>query len=168
VPLFSGFMYASIGSYIARAWRLFDFRFAHHPPPAAIGALSAAIYINFLAHHYIADLRWLLFTATAALFGRTWIYYRVWKRWRRMPLLLGLLLVALFIWFAENIGSFSTVWLYPHQLGGWAMVRVEKLGAWFLLLIISYTLVAAVNGVVSIGTRWRAPFWPREPAGIAG
>ena len=27
VPLFSGFMYASIGSYIARSWRLFDFRF---------------------------------------------------------------------------------------------------------------------------------------------
>src|SRR5262249_12741607 len=26
VPLFSGFMYASIGSYIARSWRLFDFR----------------------------------------------------------------------------------------------------------------------------------------------
>jgi uncharacterized membrane protein YoaT (DUF817 family) len=26
VPLFSGFMYASIGSYIARVWRLFDFR----------------------------------------------------------------------------------------------------------------------------------------------
>ena len=32
VPLFSGFMYASIGSYIARSWRLFDLRFTHHPP----------------------------------------------------------------------------------------------------------------------------------------
>ena len=27
VPLFSGFMYACIGSYLCRAWRLFDFRF---------------------------------------------------------------------------------------------------------------------------------------------
>jgi uncharacterized membrane protein YoaT (DUF817 family) len=27
VPLFSGFMYSCIGSYICRAWRLFDFRF---------------------------------------------------------------------------------------------------------------------------------------------
>src|SRR5215475_11581175 len=26
VPLFTGFMYAAIGSYIARCWRLFDFR----------------------------------------------------------------------------------------------------------------------------------------------
>jgi len=32
VPLFSGFMYASIGSYIARAGGLFDFSFLHHPP----------------------------------------------------------------------------------------------------------------------------------------
>ena len=27
VPLFSGFMYAAIGSYLARVWRIFDFRF---------------------------------------------------------------------------------------------------------------------------------------------
>ncbi|MGR5503916.1 DUF817 family protein, partial [Vibrio sp. DNB22_10_4] len=32
VPLFTGFMYASVGSYIARAWREFDLRFSHHPP----------------------------------------------------------------------------------------------------------------------------------------
>ena len=32
VPLFSGFMYACVGSYIARAWRLFDIRFEHYPP----------------------------------------------------------------------------------------------------------------------------------------
>jgi uncharacterized membrane protein YoaT (DUF817 family) len=32
VPLFTGFMYAAIGSYIARCWRLFDFRFTRHPP----------------------------------------------------------------------------------------------------------------------------------------
>jgi len=27
VPLFTGFMYSAVGSYIARAWRLFEFRF---------------------------------------------------------------------------------------------------------------------------------------------
>ena len=36
VPLFSGFMYAAVGSYIARAWRLFDFQL--HAPSAAVGA----------------------------------------------------------------------------------------------------------------------------------
>jgi uncharacterized membrane protein YoaT (DUF817 family) len=32
VPLFSGFMYAAVGSYIIQAWRLFDLRILHHPP----------------------------------------------------------------------------------------------------------------------------------------
>jgi Protein of unknown function (DUF817) len=46
VPLFSGFMYASIGSYIARSWRLFDFRFARHPPLWSIHLLALAIYVR--------------------------------------------------------------------------------------------------------------------------
>ena len=67
-----------------------------------------------------------------------------------MPLLLGLLLVALFIWFAENIGTFTRTWLYPHQMRGWSLVSLGKLGSWFLLLIISYALVAAVNRPVAV------------------
>src|ERR1700742_89968 len=31
VPLFAGFMYSAVGSYIARAWRVFELRFTHHP-----------------------------------------------------------------------------------------------------------------------------------------
>ena len=145
VPLFSGFMYASIGSYIARSWRLFDFRFTHHPPLWAVNLLALAIYVNFFAHHYIFDLRIALFAATALLFGRTWIYYRIHHRYRRMPLLLGLFLVALFIWIAENLGTLTRTWLYPHQMMGWSAVSLGKLGSWFLLLIISYALVAIVN-----------------------
>src|ERR1700748_2810695 len=92
VPLFSGFMYASIGSYIARCWRLFDFRFERHPPVWALGLLSAAIYANFFAHHYVWDFRPLLFVASVALLGPCTIYYKIWKTHRHMPLLLGLFL----------------------------------------------------------------------------
>ncbi len=145
VPLFSGFMYASIGSYIARSWRLFDFRFTRHPPLWALYLLSIAIYVNFFAHHYAVDIRIGLFVAVAVLFGRSWIYYRVWHARRRMPLLLGLFLVALFIWFAENIGTLTQTWLYPHQRVAWSMVSLGKLSSWFLLLIISYVMVAAIN-----------------------
>ena len=150
VPLFSGFMYAAIGSYIARCWRLFDFRFARHPPLWSVHALGIAIYINFFAHHYIADIRYLLFAAAALLFARTWIYYKIWRVHRRMPLLLGLGLVSLFIWIAENLGTLTRTWLYPHQMVGWSAVSVGKLGSWFLLLIISYALVAAVNRPVAV------------------
>ena len=145
VPLFTGFMYAAIGSYIARAWRLFDFRFTHHPPLWALVLLALGIYVNFFTHHYVPDARVLLFALTAALFGRCWIHFKVWRVHRRMPLLLGFGLVALFIWIAENIGTFTAAWMYPHQRVAWSLVSLGKLGAWFLLMIISYVLVALVN-----------------------
>jgi uncharacterized membrane protein YoaT (DUF817 family) len=64
-----------------------------------------------------------------------------------MPLLLGFFLVALFIWFAENIATFSNAWLYPDQKDGWSMVSPHKLVAWYLLMIISFVLVSLVHGV---------------------
>jgi uncharacterized membrane protein YoaT (DUF817 family) len=145
VPLFTGFMYAAIGSYIARCWRLFDFRFRRHPPLHLLGVLALGIYVNFFTHHVLPDARVALFSATALLFGRTWIYFKVWRVHRRMPLLVGFGLVALFIWIAENIGTFTAAWIYPNQRQGWAPVGSGKLGAWFLLMIISYALVAILN-----------------------
>ena len=145
VPLFSGFMYSCIGSYICRAWMLFHFEFKAHPPVPWLIALSAAIYINFFSHHYIIDVRWALFAATIFLFFRTRVYFTVWRSQRWMPLLLGLGLVTLFIWFAENVGTFTRTWQYPHQKYGWAMVSAGKFGSWFLLLIVSYTLVVIVR-----------------------
>ena len=145
VPLFSGFMYAAVGSYIARAWRLFDFRFTRHPPLWALALLALGIYINFFTHHYLRDARLALFALIAILFGRCWIHFKVWRVHRRMPLLVGFGLVALFIWLAENIGTFTAAWVYPSQRQGWSVVSTGKLGAWFLLMIISYTLVALLH-----------------------
>ena len=145
VPLFSGFMYAAVGSYIARVWRIFDFRFTHYPPHWANWALAAAIYVNFFAHHWLPDVRLALFAATALLFWRTWVCFTVFRTRRRMPLLLGWFLVALFIWGAENIGTFSRAWMYPGQEDGWEMVSPAKLGAWYLLMIISFVLVTLIH-----------------------
>ncbi|MEW6437422.1 MAG: DUF817 domain-containing protein [Pseudomonadota bacterium] len=145
VPLFTGFMYGTIGSYIARAWRLFDFRFQHHPSLTALNLLALAIYGNFFADHYGLDFRYALFIAAAVLFWRTRIFYKVWITYRAMPLLLGFCLVALFIWFAENAGTAAHVWLYPNQLARWSLVALWKLGSWFLLMIISYVMVAWIN-----------------------
>ena len=145
VPLFTGFMYGCIGSYLCRAWRLFDFRFTHHPPRWSLVALSLAAYVNFFAHHYGPDLRGVLFAAAALAFGRTTVHFRVWRDDRAMPLLFGLLLVTLFIWISENIGTFTRIWLYPSQSHGWIMVSFGKFGSWFLLLIISYTLVSLIS-----------------------
>ena len=88
VPLFSGFMYACVGSYIARVWRIFDFRFPHYPPAAWSYALAVAVYVNFFAHHWLPDVRLLLFAAMGLLFWRTRVIFRVWRENRSMPLLL--------------------------------------------------------------------------------
>src|SRR5262249_25155521 len=145
VPLFSGFMYASVGSYIARSWRLFDFRFVRHPPLWTLFVVSVGIYANFYLHHYFADIRLALFAALALLCGRTFLSYAFHRRHRAMPLLLGLFLVAVFIWIAENFGTLTRTWVYPSQLNGWTMVPLGKLSSWFLLMTISYVMVAWVN-----------------------
>ena len=145
VPLFSGFMYAAVGSYIARVWRIFDFRYSTYPNRLATYLLGAAIYVNFFAHHLLPDIRLILFAAMVVLFWRTRVWFRVWREDRWMPLLVGWFLVALFIWFAENIATFSNAWLYPSQKAGWHMVSPTKLGAWYLLMYISFILVAAVH-----------------------
>lgn len=156
VPLFSGFMYSAVGSYIARCWRLFDFRFSNYPPAWTTWLLAVLIYVNFFTHHYMVDLRYGLFAFAALIWGRTVIHFTIDEVPRRMPLLLGFFLVSLFIWIAENVSSFSTVWLYPHQLKAWAPVGLGKLGSWFLLMIISFVLVAMVNTPRSLGSGNRA------------
>jgi uncharacterized membrane protein YoaT (DUF817 family) len=145
VPLFSGFMYASVGSYLARITRILEVRYTRYPNPAVTLVLALLIYANFFTHHFIPDMRIALFVAVAAIFGPTSVYYRPYQEYRKMPLLLGFGLVALFIWGAENIGTFATVWVYPHQRNGWQLVRFGKYGSWLLLMIISFILVSLVH-----------------------
>ncbi|MBJ7484584.1 DUF817 domain-containing protein [Brevundimonas sp.] len=145
VPLFSGFMYAAVGSYIARIQRIFDIRFRHYPPLWTTWLLAAAIYVNFFSHHWLPDIRLALFVATAVLFGRGWFYFTPDRTRRSMPFLLGFLLVAVFIWFAENLGTLARAWVYPGQEDGWHPVGLAKLGSWFLLMMISVVLVSLVH-----------------------
>jgi len=142
VPLFSGFMYACVGSYLARVWRIFDFRFDRFPRLKWQALLAVLIYINFFTHHYWLDVRLALFAGIVILYGRTVIWFKADEKQRPMPLIFGLFLVALFIWFAENIATFARAWSYPGQENNWHMVSISKLGSWYLLMMISFVLVA--------------------------
>lgn len=141
VPLFSGFMYAAVGSYIARSWRVLHLRFTNYPNRWATVVLALAIYINFFSNYYIWDYRWLLYAGVLVLFGRTWVSYRVLNKDRQMPLIVGFGLIAFMIWLAENAGTITKAWLYPSQIDGWHLVSFHKIGSWFLLMIISFILV---------------------------
>jgi uncharacterized membrane protein YoaT (DUF817 family) len=158
VPLFSGFMYAAIGSYIARIWRLFDVRFEAYPPGWAAWALAIGAYVNFFTHHFVPDMRAGLFAAGAVAFGPTVFWFKPDRDWRRMPMVLGLMLVASFIWLAENLGTFASAWVYPMQRHGWNLVPISKLGAWMLLMMLSFVLVTAVRRPQPPPTcGWRRP-----------
>lgn len=145
VPLFSGFMYACVGSYMARIQRIFDIHFSHYPPVWATVLLAVCIYVNFFSHHFIFDFRWVLFGVTVLLYFRSSMHYRVFRFRHRMPMLMAFLLVALFIWIGENIGTWSRAWIYPDQRDGWSMVSLSKLGSWYLLMLISVVLVTLVH-----------------------
>ena len=147
VPLYTGFMYAAVGSYMVRVMRLFDLRFTRYPPLLATAALAAAIYANFFTHHYLPDARWVLLAATLLLYGRCAMSLRVHRRapWRRMPVIASFLGVAGLLWIAENVGTAAGAWIYPHQRAGWELVPASKLVSWLLLMMVSVVLVTLVH-----------------------
>jgi len=142
VPLFAGFMYASIGSYMIQAWRLLDLRIVHHPPYWMAGSIALLIYVNFFTHHYIGDYRWYLAACALGLYARCTVSFRPFDADRKMPLLLAFILIGFFIWLAENISTFFGIWKYPNQLGAWSMVHVGKWSSWSLLVVMTFTIVA--------------------------
>ena len=138
-----------MGSYIGRVWRLFDFQYSHYPARWQTLVLVSLIYLNFFTHHFVWDLRWVLLAATVYLFWRTQIHFKISKTHRWMPLLLGWFLVALFIWFAENIATYANIWIYPNQKEQWHMVSLAKLSSWYLLMLLSFVLVSLINNPVT-------------------
>lgn len=169
VPLFAGFMYSAVGSYIARAWKVLDLRFAIYPPLIHTYILAALIYANFFTHHFIIDIRYALVAYAAIIFWNTHVRFTALTS-HSMPLLLGFSLVSLFVWIAENVATFANVWLYPSQQAGWTVVSPNKLGAWFLLMIVSFVLVSLLHrrqlraaSAKSDRLRNKLALWARRP-----
>ena len=149
VPLFSGFMYAAVGSFMVRVIRIFEMRFTPYPPFWLTLALAAAIYVNFFAHHFLPDLRWALFAATILIYGRTRIWFRL-ARWYWMPLPLAAFFSSLFLWVAENIGTRTGTWLYAGQKTP-ELVSFSKIGSWYLLLYVSFVTISLVTRETMLG-----------------
>ena len=145
VPLFAGFMYSAVGSYMARAWRVFNLRFTHFPPLWLAGSLAVLAYLNFFTHHYLPDIRWPLIIIGIFAFARTQVHFTPKNHTLKMNLLLGFVLVALFIYLAENLGTFARAWQYPDQAEGWKPVHFSKFTAWYLLMQLSFILIYALR-----------------------
>ena len=144
VPLFTGFLYSAIGSYISRAFVFLRLTYKNFPAYYHLWILAILIYVNFFTHHFIYDIRYILFAYTIILFFKTRVYFQVYKKERSMPFIVTVILTALFVWIAENISTFTNIWLYPSQIEYWHLVSFSKMGSWFLLLILSFALVTII------------------------
>ena len=147
VPLYSGFMYASVASFMIQAWRLFGLRFLRWPPTLLVAPLGALIYLNFFTHHALPDLRYVLIAAVLVVFGRTRVAFTPVSTTYRMPLVLAFLSIGVFVWFAENIATYLGAWQYPDQSDGWRLVSPAKLTSWSLLVIVSLLAVVQLKRV---------------------
>ena len=147
VPLYSGFMYASVASFMIQAWRLLRLRFVGWPPAWLVVPVGALIYLNFFTHHFLPDQRYVLMAVVLVVFGRTWVEFTPLRTKRRIPLVLAFLLIGVFVWFAENIATFFGAWQYPDQVDGWRVVSLSKLTSWSLLVIVSMMAVVQLKRV---------------------
>ncbi len=144
VPLFTGFLYSAIGSYISRAFIFLKLRYENFPAYFHLWIIAILIYVNFFTHHFYFDIRYILFAYILLVFYKTKVYFKVYKKERNIPFLITVVLTSFFVWIAENIGTFTRIWLYPNQLENWNLVSMGKMGSWFLLLILSFALVSLI------------------------
>ncbi|MGD6960627.1 DUF817 domain-containing protein [Fictibacillus phosphorivorans] len=149
VPLYSGFMYASVASYICQSWRRLDLQIKGWPNPLFSFGICVLIYLNFFTHHYLFDARWILILLLFPIFYKTVVHYTINERVYKMPILLSFLLIGFFIWIAENITTFLGAWQYPNQEASWSLVHIGKISSWFLLVIISIIIVAQLKRIKS-------------------
>jgi uncharacterized membrane protein YoaT (DUF817 family) len=147
VPLYAGFMYASVGSYICQAWRNLALQVHHWPVPLLSMVAGAAIYLNFFTNAFIPDLRWIIVLFVMIVFFKTRFSFVLNQRTYYMPAVLSFILVGLFIWLGENIATFYGAWKYAHQHTGWQMVRWHKISSWSLLVIVSIIIVGELKRI---------------------
>jgi uncharacterized membrane protein YoaT (DUF817 family) len=144
VPLYSGFMYAAVGSYVCQAWRRLHLRITGYRARAT-ASVAVLIYLNFFTSHVTWDARVVLALALLVVTRRAWVHFTVGQHRYAMPLALSFVLIGFFLWVAENAATLLRAWQYPSQESVWTLVHASKLGSWSLLVVVSIVLVAAVK-----------------------
>lgn len=141
VPLYSGFMYASVASYICQACKRLELKFINWPSIYVAYSIAALIYVNFFAHHFLPDMRWYIILIVLFVFGKSRVSFKLAQRQYSIQVIHSFLLIGFFIWLGENIATFLGAWKYPDQLQTWQMVHLGKISSWYLLVIISIIIV---------------------------
>ena len=147
VPLYGGFMYASVASYITQAWRRLHLQITNFPPSWINFLMGLLIYLNFFMHHFTYDIRYILLAFVIVLYRRTKVVFVLAGKTFSMPVILAFLFTGFFIWLAENIATFLGAWQYPNQANNWKLVHPGKVTSWLLLFIVSFLIVAQLKRI---------------------
>lgn len=154
VPLFAGFMYSAVGSFLARSLRLLKISFINLPSLWWLSVFALLSYANFFSKFFIPDIRNGLFVASIILLYKTKLIVQAKNSQHQIAFLPVLLLLAFLVWLAENIATFANIWRYPSQFDQWHWVGLGKLGSWYLLLTLSLVLVLMVMGRRDKNGQW--------------
>jgi uncharacterized membrane protein YoaT (DUF817 family) len=147
VPLYAGFMYASVGSYICQAWRNLKLGTINWASATVAIPIGGAIYINFFTNAFMPDLRLYIAMVLVLAFWRTYFTFEMNRIRYSMPALVSFAAIGFFIWLAENIATFLGAWKYAYQHAGWKMVSWHKITSWGLLVIVSIIIVAELKRI---------------------
>src|SRR3989338_5273884 len=79
VPLFTGFLYSAIGSYISRSFTFLKLSYQRLPDYYHLWILAVLSYVNFFTHHFFYDIRYILFAYVLIIFFRTKVHFQVYK-----------------------------------------------------------------------------------------
>ncbi len=144
VPLYSGFMYSAIGSFLFQSIHRLKLKFINFPPFHYSIPIVILIYINFFSHHFVSDIRYFLFLLILGVAYKTYSYFEIDKEIYRMHSLLAIFLASLCIWIAENIATLLWARVYPNQQLWRHIVSFHKIGSRFLLFTLSTVIVSYV------------------------
>jgi uncharacterized membrane protein YoaT (DUF817 family) len=75
VPLFTGFLYSAVGSYISRAFIFLKLSYSNFPAHYHLWLVAVLIYVNFFTHHFVYDMRYILFLYIFIIFYRTKVHF---------------------------------------------------------------------------------------------
>lgn len=151
VPLYSGFMYASVASYLCQAWRRLKVELIKWPPFLSLYLLR--LRFIWIFHPPLLDgcslvAIWTCHHRLLASMG----HIRSWWNPLSYANRIFFVLIGFFIWIAENIATFFGAWEYPNQTDAWSLVHLGKVSSWLLLVIVSFLIVATLKQVKGKGS----------------
>lgn len=152
VPLYAGFMYGSVASFMCLAWKKHDLRASDWPTLGTTIPFALVVYAQFFVPVWPMAARLVMVAVTVWLFRKSLVHFSAaGQRWH-IPMPLAFALIGTMIYIAENIGTALGAWLYPHQLNGWQPVHPTKLLSWILLMTVSLVIVAEYKRRLAVQT----------------